>query len=66
MTERSECRFTVKESSNSRPWIAVELYGRLPSVKGNLGLELRPGVTLEEAQEVARYLKGWVKAISVS
>jgi hypothetical protein len=57
-TERSTVTFIVKENADGGTSLEVHLYEGLPSLKrGNLYLELKKGTTVDEAQEIARYLK---------
>lgn len=57
-TERSKYRFTVKEFGDGTPWIMLEPDGQDLACLGDgfLGLDLKPGHTLDDAQEVASFL----------
>jgi len=57
-TEREEYQFTVKESGEGTPWIMLEPSHQSLKSLGNsfLGLDLNEGSTLQQAEEVARYL----------
>jgi hypothetical protein len=57
-TERSNCRFTVKRTTDGKPFLAVELYhDTIPMLKDVLfGFDLLGGVRLEEAQKLADML----------
>jgi hypothetical protein len=65
-TERAEFVFTVKESGDGTPWIMCEPYdGGLKSLgDGFLGLRLREGADIKQAEEIARYLNDRIDAIS--
>lgn len=68
-THRTEYRFTVKEFESGTPWLMLEpMRGPdLPLPKNAfLGLDLKEGTTLEEAQEIARYLNRQVRSVSMT
>lgn len=66
-TERADCLFTVKEFGDGTPWIMLELQ-RSPGLRaigdGFLGLDLKEGTDIREAEEIARYLNRVVETIS--
>lgn len=65
ITEIVEHAFTVKESK-SGPFIDCEPRGMDLSILGDgyLSLTLRPGTSIEKAEEIARYLGENVSGIS--
>jgi hypothetical protein len=65
-TDYSAFTFTVKEFGDGTPWIMCEEYQPgLPVLKdGYLGLRLREGTTIEQAQEIAEYLRDHVAGVS--
>ena len=65
-TEQSAFRFTVKESGDGTPWIECEPYepGLSAIGDGYLGLRLRDGIGITEAQEIASLLNKKIKSIS--
>ena len=67
MTERAEFTFTVKEGASGTAWIAAEPLGDVPpSLRGVIGFDLTAGTTLDEAKEIAKYLRGHVRGISLT
>jgi hypothetical protein len=66
MSERAKFTFTVKESADGRPWIAAEqLEDGMPSLVGQLGFDLRPGTTFDQAKDIAKYLRERVVGLSL-
>jgi len=65
-TERASYVFAVKEFGDGKPWIMLERSGKGLEVVGNgfVGLELREGITLEEAERLAEMLRESVSAVS--
>jgi hypothetical protein len=65
MTDRADYKFTVKEYGDGTPWLMLEpMTGDLPVLGGgHLGLDLESGVTIQDAQEVARFLNERVRAV---
>jgi len=65
MTERTNCRFTVKEYDERNAWILLEEYE--PGINGlkgkSLGLEFRAGISFDEVKELASELNKKVKGI---
>lgn len=67
MTKRANYAFVVKEyDENSPPWIMLEPRGgNLPILeKGFIGLDLRPGTSLEAAQEIAKFLNEKIQCVA--
>ena len=66
MTERAIARFRVAESANNTSYLIVERTVESAKILGEafLQLDLRPGVTFEEANEIARYLNNKVSGIA--
>lgn len=67
-TERGQCRFTVKEGADGRPFIALEPLGRAIEALGDafLGLTLRDSVNYAHAQQIAEILNDQVTGLSVA
>jgi hypothetical protein len=57
-TERSNCRFTVQQASDGKPFLVVQLYQEtIPALKGLvLGFDLLGGTRVEEAKKLAEVL----------
>ena len=57
-TERANCRFVIKQTSDSKPQIIVERYHQSISVLNNtvLGFDLLGGTTLEQAKKMVSVL----------
>jgi len=65
-TERAEFVFAVKESGDGTPWIMCDpREGGLKALgDGFLGLRLREGTDIKQAEEIASYLNDQIDAIS--
>lgn len=57
-TERSNCRFVVKDGKDGKPQILLERYHQTIAVLGNavLGFDLLGGTTLEQAKKIVAVL----------
>jgi adenine deaminase len=57
-TERSNCRFMIRDTKDGKPQILVERYHQTISVLSNvvLGFDLLGGTTLEQAKKVVAVL----------
>ena len=57
-TERANCRFVIKQTSDGKPQIIVERYHQSISVLNNtvLGFDLLGGTTLEQAKKMVSVL----------
>ncbi len=69
MTDRGEYRCVVKEYASGAPWLAFEPLRdiELAELKGKiLGIDLRPGVSFEEAREIARILDAHMVGIAIT
>ena len=66
MTERSDYKVTVKELGDGTPFLMLEPYeGDLTILaNGHLSLDLLPGTTYEQAQEIARYLNANIRSFA--
>jgi hypothetical protein len=55
---RSNCRFTVKQASDGKPVLAIQLYqDAIPTVRGaSLGFDLLGGTKIEQAKKIADML----------
>jgi hypothetical protein len=58
-TERATYVFAVKERADATPWIMLECSGKGLDVLGNgfIGLDLKEGTTLQEAETLAATLR---------
>ena len=67
-TERAAYRATVKEGNSGVPFLMFEpMAGNLPFLSDAfVALELRPGTTLDEAQELARQLHLRVEGLAIT
>jgi hypothetical protein len=69
-TKRANVQFVVKESGEGTPWISMEALGgdKLDMFKrtSSVGFDLKPGTTLEQANEIAAYLRKNLVQISES
>lgn len=65
-TDYMRCTFTVKEYDDGTPWIMLERYDSgIPALgNGFIGFTLRPGVSFEQAKEIARELHEKFEGIS--
>jgi hypothetical protein len=65
-TERARYVFAVKEFGDGTPWIMLERSGNGLDVLGNgfIGLELKDGTTLKQAEALAETLRRNVSAVS--
>ena len=59
MTERGEYTCVVKEGASGKPFLAFEPVGQEPiAFKGRvIALDLRPDVSLSQAEELARQIR---------
>jgi hypothetical protein len=67
-TERSNCRFTVQQASDGKPFLAVELYqDTIPRLKEVIvGFDLLGGMRVEDARKLAEMLNEHVLDIFVT
>jgi hypothetical protein len=59
-TQRAQCRYTVKEYGSGQPYIVCELHDPLDlgiSEQWSLGFDLPQGTSVDEAQEIARFMQ---------
>jgi hypothetical protein len=68
-TDRADYLFKVSEHSDGTPWIFLELR-RSPNLPvlgdGFLGLDLRPGISFEEAKRIAAFLNEHIDCVSAT
>jgi hypothetical protein len=65
MRQSAEFVFALKMSADGAPWIALQpKYEGLAQMRGELGLDLYPGTSLEEAKHLVRFLNSNIKAVS--
>jgi len=57
-TERANCRFVIKQTSDGKPQIVIERYHQSISILNNtvLGFDLLGGTTLEQAKKIVSVL----------
>jgi hypothetical protein len=67
-TERSNCRFVVKLTSDEKPFLVVQLYrDTIPALRSaTIGFELLGGIRVEDANQLAEMLNEHVLEISVT
>jgi hypothetical protein len=58
MNERAECRFTVGENEDGKLYIICEFVHDSLQIlgRGSLGFDLRKGITLRQAEDIAKAL----------
>jgi hypothetical protein len=68
-TERGKYRFTVKEGAEGQPFLMAEDGGEqiatFTDLRASFGLELRRGITVEEAREIAHKINEWVTGVAL-
>jgi hypothetical protein len=67
-TDRSNCRFLVKQAPDGRPFLAVQLYhDTIPALRAaTIGFELLGGTRIENANKLADTLNEHVLEIFVA
>jgi hypothetical protein len=66
VTERSNCRFTIRKSGNEQPQLVAELFQQVSSLKhAKLGFELLNGTSVEQAKKIAAFLNEHVLNVFV-
>lgn len=61
----AEFVFVVRLGEGGTPWVALQpKHEGLEGVKGELGLDLYRGTSLEEAKQLARFLNSNIKTVS--
>jgi hypothetical protein len=64
--QRGQYRYVVKETADGTPLIVGEPFGTPLSIVGTkgddlgVGFTLRPGMTIEEAREIAKCVNRWI------
>ena len=67
MTERAKFTFVVKEYVSGTPWILAEqLSGEMPNLRGTIGFDLAPGTTLDQAKEIAEYMREHIRGLALT
>jgi len=68
MSEKSaEYLFVVRIREDGSPWVALQPKQEgLDDLKGEIGLELYRGTSLEDAKQLARFLNSNIKAVIYS
>jgi hypothetical protein len=64
MTERAQYSFVVKEFVSGTPWIMAEWVSGPNILGGMLGFDLAPGTTLEQAHEIAAFMRKHIAGLS--
>jgi hypothetical protein len=67
-TETAECTFETKEHADGTPWIFVNIHKPgLPTIADAfIGFSLSKGVTLREADDLAKVLRNKIDGISIT
>ncbi len=65
-TEHTNCTFSVSEHSDAHPWIMIETDRPGLRVLGNgfIGLQMRDGISFDDALKLAELLRDNVGAIT--
>jgi hypothetical protein len=58
-------RPAVKESAEGKPWIAAEPNSDIATARGLIGFELAPETTLDDAAEIAKFMRKHLRGITV-
>jgi hypothetical protein len=67
MPERAEFTFTVKEFVSGTPWILAEqISGPEILERCMLGFDLAAGTTLEQAHEIAAYMRRHISGLHIT
>jgi hypothetical protein len=66
MTERAEFNFVVKQLVSGTPWIMAEQISGPQILDRLLGFDLAPGTTLEQAHEIAAYMRRHISGLHLS
>jgi mannose/fructose-specific phosphotransferase system component IIA len=65
MTERAEFTFIAMDFVSGTPWnVAEQLSGDMPTLRGTLGFELAAGTTLNQTNEIAKYMREHIRGLS--
>jgi hypothetical protein len=59
-----EFTFVVKESAEGKPWIAAEPNSDIANARV-IGFELAPETTLNDAAEIAKFMRKHLRGITV-
>ena len=63
--ENAEFLFVARLRENGAPWVVLQpKHEGLTTLKGEIGLDLYRGTSLEEAKQLARFLNSNIKSIS--
>jgi hypothetical protein len=65
-TDRGEFTFVVKEGSEDQASIVAEPTSDMPNAPGLIGFDLVPGTTFEQAQDIASFMRQFIRGISVT
>lgn len=67
-TKRAKPHFRIGEFASGQPWIVMECFDgeNLSLFEKNVGFDLRPGISYEEAQRVVSFLKENLVTVSES
>jgi hypothetical protein len=66
MTERAEFTFVVKADPLGEPSIVAEPEFEVAGLSGQIGFDLTPGTSLEQAKDVAEFMREHIRGISVT
>ena len=63
--ESAEFLFAVRLREDGAPWVALQpKHEGFATFKGEIGLDLYRGTSLEEAKQLARFLNSNIKSVS--
>ncbi len=63
--ESAEFVFVVRLSEDGAPWVALQAKAEgFASFRGEIGLDLYRGTSLEEAKQLARFLNSNIKSVT--
>ena len=66
MTQRAGVSFKVEEYAGGQPWVSAEWLSGDDLFGGTLGFELAAGTTLDEAKEIAAYLRDHIRGLALT
>ena len=64
-TKRGDFTFVVKEGPG-QPFIVAEPTSDVPGMKGLIGFDLKPGTTLDAANDLARIMRQHIRGLSIT
>ncbi len=65
MKKSAEYLFAVRLGEDGAPWVALQpKHQGIEDLRGEIGLDLYRGTSLEEAKQLARFLNSNIKSVS--